>query len=646
MLTKRFLWIACLLLIPGCSETLLQTMDRQASEKIRQRQRDALGESGFSIDTHDHDTNRADHVALDTIGTANDAYDMQPGTRNDAAPPIPRRSPDESTYATDRTNHTGDSDGANGDGVDVGRNVGEDVKGGVGGNVGGNVGGGGTSDAQMQPVVEPMVIDLEGVLAIAIERSREYRDRKEDLFLTALDLLIERHLWGPRFFDTFTTRFVGVPESGDHDQVMEISNSFGVRQRLPYGGEVSITALTSYVNYLRESATKAASGDGSETQTGALTLSATLPLLRGAGVAAREDLIQAERDLVYAVRDFERFRREFLVSISSDYYNLLLGQANLRSRQNQTKRFEQLSLRTQALADAGRESVLEVQRTENRLLQAQAAETSEQQRYSDSLDRFKIRLNLPLATPIEILPVEVVAPDPVLHEAEATQFAMANRLDLQTTRDRVADAGRRLRVAKNDTLPDLDLFASTTARTDGDKQFAGFDLDAGASDYEVGITLDLPLDRRRQWLSYRRAMVLAERAKRDFGLSRDRVIQDVRSAIRQIERARFTLELQERNLVIASRRLLRVQIRSLGPFEYLEAETELIQAQNERDAALRDLRVAMLQYLLNSAQMRVAANGQWIEPVGLVPIEADGKSDAGHEVSETNEMNESGDETS
>ena len=48
------------------------------------------------------------------------------------------------------------------------------------------------------------------------------------------------------------------------------------------------------------------SGEG--IQSAEIILEADIPLLRGAGNVAREDRIQAERDLIYAAREFERFR--------------------------------------------------------------------------------------------------------------------------------------------------------------------------------------------------------------------------------------------------------------------------------------------------------------------------------------------------
>ncbi|MEM1099533.1 MAG: hypothetical protein AAGH92_12185, partial [Planctomycetota bacterium] len=156
----------------------------------------------------------------------------------------------------------------------------------------------------------PLVsLDLEGVLATAIRSAPAYRREKEDLFLTTLSLIIERHLWGPRFFSGVSGQLTGTPESGDFDTVGSLVADLGVTQRLPYGGSVSVRALIDYVAFLQQSSTSTAD---EESQGGGIELSLDLPLLRGAGRVAREDLIQAERDLTYAIREFERFRREFL----------------------------------------------------------------------------------------------------------------------------------------------------------------------------------------------------------------------------------------------------------------------------------------------------------------------------------------------
>jgi outer membrane protein TolC len=71
-------------------------------------------------------------------------------------------------------------------------------------------------------------------------------------------------------------------------------------------------------------------------------LSGDIPLLRGAGSVAREGLIQAERDLIYQSRSFERSRRTLLVSIARDYFNLLEQQAVIQNQMLQIQGLEGL----------------------------------------------------------------------------------------------------------------------------------------------------------------------------------------------------------------------------------------------------------------------------------------------------------------
>jgi len=61
-----------------------------------------------------------------------------------------------------------------------------------------------------------------------------------------------------------------------------------------------------------------------------------------------------------------------------------------------------------------------------------------------------------------------------------------------------------------------------------------------------------------------------------------------------------------------------LRLRSLGPRDFIEAQEDLTEARNRRDFAVRDLRVSILQYLLDTGQMRVKQDGQWEPPAGLV----------------------------
>ncbi|MEM7575883.1 MAG: TolC family protein [Planctomycetota bacterium] len=466
----------------------------------------------------------------------------------------------------------------------------------------------------------PLVsLDLEGVLATAIQTAPDYRLEKEDLFLTTLSLIIERHLWGPRFFSGVSGRLTGTPESGDFDTVGSLVADLGVTQRLPYGGAVSVRALVDYVAFLQQSS---ASTADEETQGGAVELALNLPLLRGAGMVAREDLIQAERDLTYAIREFERFRRAFLVDLSAEYFDLVFAQQEIVNQQSQLRNLAFVAEQFRALADAGKIRGFQAEEIEQDVLSARNRLLGLRESYANNIDSFKIDLGLDMGVHLVIEPSEVRVPRPILELEPSVDAALTFRLDLQTAADRVIDSRRQVSNARNGLLPDLDLDADLRLRTDEDKQRAGVDLELSDSEYDVGLNFEFPLDRQIEYANLRAAQVRLERDLRELDVFRDGIALEVRQAIREIEQSRFSLELQKRNVVLNERRALEVSLRrrTLGARDVIRAQEDLIDARNGRDQAAADLQTSILEYLLATGQMRVDPAGQWLPPALLIPL--------------------------
>ncbi|MFI4859885.1 MAG: TolC family protein [Phycisphaerales bacterium JB063] len=469
------------------------------------------------------------------------------------------------------------------------------------------------------PNAVPIELDLSGLLAMAIRSAPEYRSQKEDLFLSTLALIIERHEWGPRFFNTLSANLSGTPESGDFDTALDLVNNFRVTQRLPYGGTASVQALVNYTTLLQQASTNTGPD---ETQSAAINASIDLPLLRGSGMVARESMIQAERDLVYAARDFERFRREFFVDIANTYFDLLRQQNGILNQQLQLEGLKALSQRLTAEVDRGRTPQFEADDAEAQVLFGESNLIRAQDNYQTALDRLKIQIGIPTTVPLVIVRAQIEIPTPALDEQQAVPTALSNRLDLQTTRDRVDDSRRSARVSRNQLMGDLDLSADLTLNTDRDDDIDGLDFELEDSSYALGLSYDAPIDRRIELAQYRRSLVLLERAQRNYRVTRDQVALDVRDAIREIDRSRLTLQLQERNIEFAERRLegirIRVQREPIEPRRLIEAEEDLLDARNRRDEALADLQASVLQYLLVTGQMRVGPDGGWLAPGELV----------------------------
>ncbi len=476
-------------------------------------------------------------------------------------------------------------------------------------------------DPDGQPPAAPIEVDLSGVFRIAQDSGREFLSAQEDYILSAIRLLQERHLWGPRFFNTTSAQLSGQGSSGRFEHATRIINTLRATHRLPYGGELEARWIVNATDQLRERAT------GGYVQSSRLALDANIPLLRGAGMVAREDLIQAERDLIYQARTFERSRRQLLVSIAQDYFNLLEQASVIQNQIEQIKGLEHLHKSTAAKVKAGRLRPFQEDLASNQVLRAKAALAGQRERYILQLDRFKIRLGLDVETPLELKELELEIPMHAVSQADAAEAALRYRLDLQDRRDRIDDRRRAIRNARNALLPDLDIAGSVGVPTPPDDPTGGLGLDAGDLDYSLGVTLGLPLDREIERLALRRRMIELERAVRDYDEFRDGIIVEARSAVRSVDLARFQLRLAEKQVEINLNRLEDLSLRDdTDPQSVVDAERELNDARNARDQAKTRLRTAVLNYLLSTGQLRVTPDGEFQPP----PVANDaGTDDAG-----------------
>lgn len=470
-----------------------------------------------------------------------------------------------------------------------------------------------SDDPDGESIVAPRMLTIEEVFQAAQSSGREFLRNQEDYILSAIRLLQERHLWGPRFFNDTSFALSGSGDDGRFEHATRIINTLRATQRLPYGGEVEARWIVEATDQLRDVAT------GGYTQSSRLVLGANVPLLRGAGNIAREELIQAERDLVYQSRTFERSRRQLLVSIAQDYFNLLEQASVIRNQEEQIRGLERLRESTAAKVEAGRLERFQQDLAENQVLRAQASLAGQRERYILQLDRFKVRLGLEMETPIELADLEFELPAPAVSQAESVSRALNYRLDLQNFRDRLDDRRRSVRNARNELLPDLDLAASLNIPTPDDDNTGGLAIDPDELDYSVAVSLGLPLDREIQRLSLRSRIIDLERAAREYDEFRDGVIIDARSTVRNIDLARFQLRLSEEQVRINERRLEGLNIRDdTDPQSIVDAERELNEARDARDRSLTELRNAVLNHLLSTGQLRVGEEGGFMPPPGLV----------------------------
>jgi outer membrane protein TolC len=441
--------------------------------------------------------------------------------------------------------------------------------------------------------------DLFRSLKYAVRHSRAYEDQLEELYLSALDVTLERHLLSPRPFVNGDVKIAGGQFESDYNTALTATASAGVRQKLPYGGEIVAQTLVQFVNAVSDSAQ---SGENAS-----LVLSGSLPLLRGAGMINLEGLISSERQLVYAVRTFEDYRRTFGVSIASQYYSLLARQRSVENRRQSLRDRQRLLEQQHALFSAGRVSFLGVQQSEQTILQAQSSLLSAEQSYLDTVDDFKILIGMPMNEELEVVPTDTLLTVPDLEKNDAVQTARVYRLDLQTARDKVDDAKRQVANANNGLLPDLNLTGET--RVGNLTAAPARDLDSRTMTYTAGVTLDLPVDRVAERNAYRRALISFQKATRGLDEADDRLTADVRSAIRAIRSAQSQQAIALQAIHAAEQQIeYAYELLKIGKSaarDIVDAQNDLLSAQDDYEQAHVSLQVQVLQFLRVTGTLRV-----------------------------------------
>jgi outer membrane protein TolC len=314
------------------------------------------------------------------------------------------------------------------------------------------------------------------------------------------------------------------------------------------------------------------------------------------------------------VRDFELFREDFAIDIARDFYDLVSRRKRIANLEQSWRDAVFDRDKTEALRQVDRlqdEDVFNARRreidAENTLLEARTD-------YQLALDDFKIALGL--TTSAEVLVVDEEPPyRPVaLDEASAVEVALANRLDLATTREQLQDVERSVVIAEDGLRPDLDLELNY-----GLADSVGTLPQAVPDEWETtaALVLELPLNRRAERNAYRASLIALDRARRDLQLELDGVERDVRSQLRSLRQIEQQIELQKEQITQEQRAVAVTQIRyesgDADSRDLLDARQSLVDAQNELiDLQARHV-IARLTLLRTLGVLFLGDDGMWVE---------------------------------
>jgi len=453
-----------------------------------------------------------------------------------------------------------------------------------------------------EPEPEERVLTLEAALGEAIRTGRDYVSQKESLYLTALSLSGTRHGYSPLVSALLAYTF---SDGTSLDPSHTGSFAGGVSQILPWGATLDASLASSYANV-------DSNGDFSSSA----GIRYAQPLLRGAGHAiAYEPLIQAERDLIYAIREFDRFREAYSIEVARRYYDLVEQEQSLENQRRSLERLAFGHRQAEAKFQMGEIEEVEVLRARRSELNGQNDLLRAEEELELALDQFRVFLGLgdDLRVRIEPTSPEFVPVD--LDVESAIGVALENRLDYITARERLDDSARGLAIARDGLKGSLDLNLSYGVASDPEPRFTAQGVDD--QDWSAGLVYDLPVDRVVERNSYRAAQIANTRALRDFDEFEDNLVVGLRNRFRSLRRIELSLEIQresihdeERNVIIAQ---LLFDRGEKSNRDVVEAQENLLVAQNALVREQVSYEIERLNLLRDMGILFIDENGMWNE---------------------------------
>lgn len=240
-------------------------------------------------------------------------------------------------------------------------------------------------------------LNLTDIVVLALLNSREYQTQKESLYRVALRLSLQRFDYDLKF-SPFNNR-----TGADVLSRNSSGNSFN---RLTIPTEAQAEALlntgSTLVTKFANSVLLTFGGpDGFAADIGSeLLFEVTHSVFQND--VRFERLTQAERNVVYAARDFARFRKTFYLQLATQYYNLLRTYRQVEiDSQNYISLVRVYSQRDIELRE-GEIARVQIDQVEQNALSGRSSLIGTCNSLENSLDQLKIQLGLPIETPINI----------------------------------------------------------------------------------------------------------------------------------------------------------------------------------------------------------------------------------------------------
>jgi outer membrane protein TolC len=242
-----------------------------------------------------------------------------------------------------------------------------------------------------------LVLTPDKAVELGVLDSGSYLTQLEGVYLSALALTLDRFQFELQWFGTNDTTFTHFGSSATEVNTLTSNSALGFNRFLATGGQIMAEfANTLILTY--------SPGNKTSIEFSNFLITFMQPLLQNSGRAvALETLTEGERSLLYSVRNFAHFRKQFSFQIAtSNYLNLLSQEQSVRNTRSNLKTLQENLRLYQALYEAGKVSQVQVAQVDLSLQQAQLGLIQGETSLQAAEDSYKLLLGLPPDIPIRL----------------------------------------------------------------------------------------------------------------------------------------------------------------------------------------------------------------------------------------------------
>lgn len=277
------------------------------------------------------------------------------------------------------------------------------------------------------------------------------------------------------------------------------------------------------------------------------------PLLKNFGRETTELTINVARfSKEGALDQFKSKLLDIISQVKTQYYQLYSLRENLEVKKTSLKLAETILTNTQAQVKAGVLPAFEILNAQFGVATQQKNLIDAERALKDQVDALRVLLQLHDA--LDIIPVDTPFRDNYqVDEAQATKYALTSRPDLRQQSVTLKTNELQSRVARNLTLPELDVTAS--ADFNGLASNYSRDLDrVGSGQYPTwiaGLKLTYPIGNDSAKNDYIKSKLKVDQARTQVRSLEESIAKDVRAAARAVRSGYLQLDVTARGRAYA-----------------------------------------------------------------------------------------------